>query len=298
MVFTKKKSPDEIYLEEKLFWDKESKKSLLWVPQIKRKAFFHKLKKKSIWWHKYINPLQHKLILDVGCGTEDSYIPYLILSKNKLVGIDLSENTIKINKLILDKLGIKAAIINFNNPFKIIQLFKKKKDLKAIFVVGNVEHPLFAKKQFDIVHAKWILHHTQSIPAALKNINMSLKSGGLFICTESNILYPLRWITQVKFLRSINIFRYFAIKYGPLDPNEMARTPGDYIRMIKDAGFKVNVVDFKHEFEFVGYVVRLFIKNKNVIHFAKKIDNFLLLLEFPKYFAMDVKILAEKVKDV
>ena len=96
----------------------------------------------------------------------------------------------------------------------------------------------------------------------------------------------------------MDIFRYFAIKYGPLDPNEMARTPGDYIRMIKDAGFKVNVVDFKHEFEFVGYVVRLFIKNKNVIHFAKKIDNFLLLLEFPKYFAMDVKILAEKVKDV
>ena len=298
MIFEKKKSAETILLEEKLFWDKESEKSLSWALKINKNNFIQKLKKKSIWWHKYIKPLENKLILDVGCGLEDNYISYFILSKNKVVGIDLSENTIKISKLILDKIGFKAEIVNSSGSFNVAQFFKKKKGLKAILSVRNAEHLHFEKKQFDAVHVKWILHHTQSIPATLKSINVSLKPRGLLICTESNILYPLRWITQTKFLRPINIFRYLAIKYGPLDPNELARTPGTYIRMIKDAGFKIHAVDFKHGFECVSYVVRLFIKNKHIINFAKKIDNFLLKLEFPKYFAMDVKILAEKVKDV
>jgi SAM-dependent methyltransferase len=298
MIFIKKSS-EEIYSEERLFWDKESKKSLLWVSRIRKKDFFLKLKKRSIWWHKYLPPLQHKLILDVGCGTEDNYIPYLILSKNKVVGVDLSKNTIEINKILLNKLGIKVAIVNMDNSLlNIVQSFNEEKDLKSILIAGNVERPIFIKNQFDVVHAKWVLHHMQSIPAALKNINISLKLGGLFICTESNLIYPPRLITQIKFLRLINIFRYLAIKYGPLDPNEMARTPKDYIKMIENAGFKIRVVDFKHGFEFVSYIIRLFIKNKSIINFAKKIDDFILLLEFPKYFAMDVKILAEKVKDV
>jgi SAM-dependent methyltransferase len=298
MSFTNKKTSKEILLEEKLFWDRESKKSLSGVSKIRKDDFFHKLKKRSMWWHKYASPLKNKLILDVGCGTEDDYIPYFILSNNKVVGIDLSEQAININKSILDKLGINAVIINPDNPPNVAQIFKKKKNLKVILAVANAEQLPFAKKQFDVVHSKWTLHHTQSIPESLRSINASLKPKGLFIYTESNILYPLRWITQTKFLRPINIFRYLAIKYGPLDPNELARTPWEYIRMIKDAGFKIRVVDFKHDFELVGYVTRLFIKNKHIINFARKIDNFLLFLEFPKYFAMDIKILAEKVKDV
>ena len=68
--------------------------------------------------------------------------------------------------------------------------------------------------------------------------------------------------------------------------------------MIKEAGFKIHVIDFKHEFECVYYITRLFIKNKNILKIAKKIDDFLLLLDFPKYFAMDIKILAKKVRDI
>lgn len=293
-----KSSEEKLFREEKLFWDKVSNKSLSHVSEIRKRKFSHELKKKSIWWHKYINPLKHKLILDVGCGTEDNYISYFALWNNKVVGIDLSENTIKINKLILDKVGIKSEIVKSNKQLNIIKLFERKKNLKAILFVSNVEKLPFAKKQFDVVHLKWVLHHTQSIPSSLRSINSSLKLGGLFICTESNILYPLRWITQTKFLRPINIFRYLAIKYGPLDPNERAKTARTYVRMIEDAGFKISVIDYKHGFECVGYVTRLFTKNKNIINFAKKIDSFLLLLEFPKYFAMDIKILAEKVKDV
>jgi ubiquinone/menaquinone biosynthesis C-methylase UbiE len=298
MAFTKKKTSEEIISEEKLFWNKESKKMLPKVAKIKKDEFFRKLKKKSMWWHKYISPLQNKLILDVGCGIEDDYISYFTLSKNKVVAIDLSEEIIKINKSISDKVGIKAVITKLHNQFNAAKFFKKKKGLKVMLAVANAEHLPLAKKQFDVAHVKWILHHTQSIPAALKSINRSLKPKGLLICTESNILYPLRWITQTRFLRPINIFRYLAIKYGPLDPNELARTPRTYIRMIKDAGFKIHVVDFKQGFELVGYITRLFIKNKRIINLAKKIDNFLLFLEFPKYFSMDIKILAEKVKDV
>lgn len=297
MIYKKKVSSKEISLREKLFWDEESKKSLSWVSKIRKKDFLFEVRNKPVWWNNYIDSIRFKFILDVGCGTEN-HIPYFVLSKNKVVGMDLSENTINVNKTLLDKLGIKTSIVNSNNPINIIKLFKKKKNSNVILVEGNIEYPIFLRKQFDVVHAKWVLHHTQSIPTALKNINLSLKRGGLFLCTESNLLYPLRWITQVKFLRSINIFRYLAIKYGPLDPYEMAETPWSYVNMIKNAGFRIHVVDFKYEFELVRYIIRLFIKNKQIIHFAEKIDNLLLLLGFPKYFAMDVKILAEKVKDV
>jgi len=298
MIFRKNKPENKIIFEEKSFWDKESEKSLLWISKIEKNKFINRLKKKSVWWHRYIKPLHNKIILDLGCGTEDNYTSYLILSGNKLVGVDLSENTIKINKFLLDKLGIKSIIFNSNKSIDVKRIFNRKKNLRAILVVANAEDLPFKNKQFDAIHIKWILHHTQSIPHALKSVNKSLKIGGLFICTESNLLHPPRWITQVNFLRSINIFRYLAIKYGPLDPNEMARTPNAYLKMIKKAGFEIDVVDFKHEFECFYYVARLFIKNKLILNIAKKMDRFILLFEFPKYFAMDIKILARKVKDI
>ncbi len=124
----KKISQKEISLREKLFWDEESKKGLLWVSKIRKKDFLSEIKNKPVWWNNYIDTIQSKLILDVGCGTEN-HIPYFVLSNNKVVGIDLSENTIKVNKVLLDKLDIKASIVNSDNPINIIQIFKKKKIL-------------------------------------------------------------------------------------------------------------------------------------------------------------------------
>lgn len=298
MALAKNETEEQFFDEEKEFWDRESERSAKRIKNIRKDDFLRELAGREMWWHKYTKPLKNKLILDVGCGTEDDFIPYFLISGNKVVGTDLSESAIKVNKMLLDRLGIGSEIVDSGKIRDVSKVFSSKKSLKALLSVCNAETLPFRKGQFDAVHAKWVLHHTRSIPNALRSINRALKPGGMFICTESNVLYPLRWITQTRILRPINPFRYLAIKYGPLDPNELARTPWTYFRMMRKAGFRIRAVDYKHGFECASYVTRLFVKNQRVINFTKKVDNALLHLEFPKYFSMDIKILAEKVRDV
>lgn len=249
------------------FWNKDAIKRRKDISKLNKKNYLNNLIKKRFWWHKYIKKIKGKKVFEIGCGTEDDFIPFWIINNNSVVAIDISPETIKTNKMLLDKLGLKAELI-----------------------CADVKN-FSSKSKFDVVHIKWVLHHLHSIPPALKNIRSVIKSNGILILSETNYLYPIRWFTQTTFLEPVNIFRKLAMKFG-LDPNERGRTPHYYKRELRKNGFEIKNTDYKQNYMFFSWLVRSITKNKLANNIAIFLDKILLLLEFPKYFGMEVKIIA------
>jgi len=146
------------------------------------------LKKQSQYWDSYTNhidtidlvniPLAEKIeleflvrllgnpkgkkILDLGCGTGKFGLKLAKMS-NEVIGIDVSENSIKIANKTAKKYYIKT--------FKgIVDNFKETK----------------YKNYFDYVLAINMFHHTNDADIILKNINNSLKKDGVLIVFEVN----------------------------------------------------------------------------------------------------------------
>jgi len=253
--------------EEIDFWNREAKKRRKSILKLNKKNYLNKLVKKRFWWHKYLKGFSRKKILDIGCGTQDDFIPFWIMNNNSVVAVDISPETIKTNKILLGKLNLKSDL-----------------------VCADIQNLPF-KSKFDVVHVKWMLHHISSIPKAIENIRSVIKPKGILLLPESNYLYPFRWFIQTRFLESINIFRKLAVKFG-LDPNEKAHTHWYYIKLLKKNNFEIKKVDFKADYMFFAWLVESITKNKTVNNIAKFLDKILLLLEFPKYFGREFKIIA------
>ncbi|MFH1566191.1 MAG: methyltransferase domain-containing protein [bacterium] len=103
-----------------------------------------------------------KKILDLGCGTGKFGLKLAKMS-NKVIGVDISENSIKIANKTAKKYNIKT----FDG---IVDDFKKTK----------------YKNYFDYILAINLIHHTNDAAVILKNINKALKKGGVFIVFEIN----------------------------------------------------------------------------------------------------------------
>ena len=108
-----------------------------------------------------------KKILDLGCGTGKFGLKLAKLS-NSVIGIDISENSVKIANKTAKKYNIKT--------------FKG--------IVGNFKKTKY-KNYFDYILAINLIHHTNNADVILKNINNSLKKDGVLIVFEINPFNPL-----------------------------------------------------------------------------------------------------------
>lgn len=107
------------------------------------------------------NP-KNKKILDLGCGTGKFGLKLARMS-NKVVGIDISQNSIDVANRTAKKYQIRT--------FKgIVDNFKKTK----------------FKNHFDYVLAVNMIHHTNDADIILKNINNCLKKDGVLVVFEVN----------------------------------------------------------------------------------------------------------------
>lgn len=106
-------------------------------------------------------------ILEIGCGTgEYTQTVASGLTQSDIVGLDISENVIKIAK-------------------------RKCKKLKNVrFVVQSIYKTDFKANQFDIVYGFYSLHH-MDVRKVFKEVYRILKPGGYVYFCEPNLLNPI-----------------------------------------------------------------------------------------------------------
>ena len=121
----------------------------------------------------YIN--SNDVILDYGCGPGTFLIKMSKLTKNKLFGVDLSEEFIKECKENIEDLKIQNISVSTVQPEKLP----------------------FANEQFDTILLMDVIHHLDDINQNLKEIHRVLKKDGKLIVFEPNKLNPLIWLTHL-----------------------------------------------------------------------------------------------------
>tara|TARA_B100001029_G_C15045693_1_gene446939 strand:+ start:75 stop:1127 length:1053 start_codon:yes stop_codon:yes gene_type:complete len=117
-----------------------------------RKTLFGLLKRNNI----DLNYFKKKNILDMGCGSGRFTLAFSYLNPEKVIGVDLGEEGLKIAKSIA----------------------KKKKIKNVKFIKSSVLNLPFRKNTFDFVFCKGVLHHTGNTFKGLDNIKKVLKKGG------------------------------------------------------------------------------------------------------------------------
>lgn len=255
--------------KEKLFWDNVSKQKRDWIKNTPKEDIINKIKLQEHWWESLIGKITGKKILDIGCG--DTYFTtYWQLTGNQAYGCDFSTETVDNNNYLHEKL-----------------------ELEKRFYVTSSEKIEAEDNFFDVIHMRWVIHH---IPKELQDSSMQeikrvIRPRGRLIVSETNYLYPFRWIVQTPLLRKLNFLRDHAIKKSWLDSEEKALTNQGYIDLLERNGFKI--VRKEYDSTFFLYPVNLLVKNKFIKKMVKEID---LNIEkiIPNKFSKDIKIIAEK----
>ena len=108
----------------------------------------------------------HSLVLDAGCGT-GHLANFLALQKDrKVIGADLSLNSLQQAKCFKDRCAIQ----------------------NAGFLQMNLFRPPFRKAVFDVVIANGVLHHTSDPLRGFSSLASLLKPRGLFVLSRYNPL--------------------------------------------------------------------------------------------------------------
>jgi len=158
-------------------------------------------------------------VLEIGCGTGKMSYMLALLTKNKIMGVDLC-------KPFIEEAKQKYSLPNLE--YKVMD-FSDKTSLDAMSY----------GEKFNYVYGNGILHHLYyNLDASLKNIAMLLQDEGRIVFLEPNILNPYCFL-----IFKFGIFRRIA----KLEPSEMAFTKSFIIRKLKAAGFmgiKVKYKDF------------------------------------------------------
>jgi len=111
-----------------------------------------------------VGDVEHKTVLDCGCGT-GRFADLFVQRGAKVVGMDISENMIKI---------------------------AKKKVPLAEFVIGDVLNMPFEERQFDIVACSQVLTHLHEYRKPLLEMKRVIKENGTITIDMRNILWPFR----------------------------------------------------------------------------------------------------------
>lgn len=153
---------DEITSEVSKFYD------IVWtkyVPQIEEQKKF--LKK-----HIGIDNIKGKIILDAGCGTGVAAVCFKLLGAKEVVGIDISDGSLKTANELARKNNVRVT-------------FQKENllDLKL-------------EKKFDIIHSFGVLHHTANCKKAFNNLIPLLNKEGKFyvaLYLKTSLTFLQQW---------------------------------------------------------------------------------------------------------
>ncbi len=155
-------------------------------------------------------------VCEIGCGT--GIFTKLLVEKSgaNIVGIDISPDLLEIAKT------------NYSDP-------------RVSYMLGDCMSPesLDVPLDFDAVVTNSVLHHLE-IPKALIAINQLLKPGGVFVCSEPNMMNP-----QIAIQKNIPIIK----KWAGDSPDETAFFRWKIGKQLADSGFvdiQVYPFDFLH----------------------------------------------------
>ncbi|MEM3561226.1 MAG: class I SAM-dependent methyltransferase [Nitrososphaerota archaeon] len=176
----------------------------------------------------------NKDVLEIGCGTGKDSIKISEYGANKVIGIDLSPQGIKIAKA-------ESTIKKAKNVF---------------FYVMNAENMNFEDSCFDVIFGNSILHHLY-LEDALKEIKRILKPDGKIIFIEPLGMNPF-----------INIYRKLTPKIRT--PSEHPLRYKD-LKLIKENFNKIKI-EYYYFFSFLAIPFSKTRYFKKILNFLEKLD--------------------------
>jgi ubiquinone/menaquinone biosynthesis C-methylase UbiE len=172
-----------------------------------------------------VSGLDNKSVLDFGCGPGHDLIGFGVYSKpSRLVGVDLSESSLKEARFRLDLHRINGELIKLSPEESILP---------------------FPDNSFDYIHSSGVLHHTPNPCLILEELKRVLKPEGeirimvynknslwlhLYVAYQRSIvqgLFPGEGI-EAQFKKSTD---------GEDCPISNCYSPDEWIRLSKEAGF-------------------------------------------------------------
>lgn len=136
--------------------------------------FFDQFFKENI-----IAKLRSSTVLDAGCGTGPNIYP-LSKSAKEVYAFDLSENSVKKAKRVIDKFNLKNVHITQGNIFEIP--FNRK---------------------FDFIFSMGVLHHTKDARGGFKILANHLNSGGYITIALYNTFGSWKYRVLMRFFNMI-----------------------------------------------------------------------------------------------
>ncbi len=186
---------------------------------------------------KMLPKLEKKAVLDLGCGT--GIFTFLLerYAPEKIIGIDLSEEMLKIAKKKADAIGSKAEFIAYD----------------ASKCADVIDTPV------DFVFSSTASHYIENINELFENAAKSLKTGGECIFSIIHPLYSAMYPIEhgdtfpsdeewtVRYLdRSARAYIQPWLEYNDDYENHLSKsyhhTFGDYINAIIEAGFTIEKI--------------------------------------------------------
>lgn len=158
-------------------------------------------------------PSKDLLILDAGCGPGVDGIILANEGGAKVVGIDISENSVKVAN--------DSAI---------------RKDGMFVSLVGDIEVLPFKDNSFDICYCSWAMHHFPDIKTAITELYRCLKPGGKIALVEPNESNPAMRLSR--FIEDLPLLRRSILKAGWDTPNRTVHYARYYLDILKQQGFK------------------------------------------------------------
>ncbi|MBF0102473.1 MAG: class I SAM-dependent methyltransferase [Desulfobacterales bacterium] len=251
----------QVFLEslaKREYWEMDEKNKLVGITR-------------KLWWENYIGKVEHKRILEIGCGV--NYItPYWLECKNDVVAIDNCRES-----------------INFLS--KVIQLSGVPMD-KLVLAVADVTAVRFLKK-FDIIQMNNVLHHIKEYPILLNQLRNYLADDGRILIVEPNYYYPPRWIVETELFDPVNPIRNYFIRNELFEEDEKGIRFSILKKQLKNAGCEI-VINMKDN-NWLGYGNILWVKSGTALAKAIYIlDHYLFSKVIPAILAPFEYIIARK----
>jgi len=143
----------------------------------------------------------YDVVLDIGCGWGRSFkLLHERFSPRRLIGIDIDPNMLEASE---------AEVRGCN--------------LSVDFLLGSASRIPLPDGSTDLVFCHQTFHHLVHQEAALQEIFRVLKPGGILLMAESTRRYIHSWIIRLLFRHDMTV----------------QRTAGEYLAMIRSAGFRV-----------------------------------------------------------
>lgn len=148
-------------------------------------------------------------ILDIGCGN-GNILAELVTPKNKLYGIDLSEN--------------------------MIMVARKRLHGNAELQIADAKELPFQDNQFDYIICNASFHHYPYPLETLMEMNRVLKKGGVLLIGEGYAYEPFRFILNIYFkFASTGDFH----SYGQHELTRMLQKTGFHVEKVKRSDMRI-----------------------------------------------------------